>query len=363
MNKILIAVLVVLVLCFAMYNRSFPDEGFRSGRYASSKVGGTFDKSSPYYSKVVKNNFADAPRGLLQQQRVAGERSRANPRYLSEAALANPRYLSEGALANPRYLSEAARVNPRYLSEGALANPRYLSEGARENPRYLSEAARGNPRYLSEGALANPRYSREPAFARPFMRSESVGAAQMMNQKRVTLDRASAEIDPDRMERAPPGVPPMNGFNRPVNTPPAKDSVRWQALEQINMQNQPMVYQTGAPVVYQQPIYYPAGTPGTVVVYNQQAVPVVNSTIQESGEQQIGYLVNYLDQMYLPLYRIALEDPSIGIFYTRTNDQAQAVLPIYFNGANCTDPSGCVNLINRDKVYIPQFDRTFHVSV
>lgn len=108
------------------------------------------------------------------------------------------------------------------------------------------------------------------------------------------------------------------------------------------------------PISPVQPIYYPSGVPGTVVVYENQAVPVDAA----SYAGQIGFLTNYVDQMYLPLIRENSLISGRYLFYTIVENTA---VPVWADGVNCTDDQGCEHLQNLQQVYVPQFDRTFSV--
>ncbi len=122
----------------------------------------------------------------------------------------------------------------------------------------------------------------------------------------------------------------------------------------------------------EQPIYYPAGTPGTVVLYNNQAVPIIQTPMSSNqntpmfidpSETVIGSLVNYVDQMYMPLYMKESPYEDGYIFYTKTVDDPLNIIPIYLNGKNCLDFGGCNDLLDGYNVYIPQFDRNFIVKI
>lgn len=330
MNKIVILIVVLAIIGFAIFNRK-SSEAF-GGRYASTKVGGTFSKSKPYFSKFVPaDNFADYrqnPRFERGSMTQLGQRKPAFSRPFTRSSMGATR--QDGTLSARSILSRQERR--RDLTRDL---------GSRSPIRNVDWARRGNspvwrpPQPPGDGPVVEPPVWRPP---------QPPGDGPVIEPPvwRPPQPPGDGPIVRPPVWRPPP--PPVTG---PIVGPPH------------------VIYPGGGPVVYQQPIYYPSGTPGTLVVYDQQAVPIVvnseNSTI--SGEERIGYLVNYLDQMYLPLFKLNTGDGSKNIYYTKSVDDTQTILGIYFNGINCTDPSGCIPLRSRDQVYIPQFDRTFYVSL
>lgn len=123
------------------------------------------------------------------------------------------------------------------------------------------------------------------------------------------------------------------------------------------------------PIYSQQPVYYPAGTPGTVVLYGNQAVPIAPPPVvapQAAGnppEVIIGSLVNYVDQIYMPLYMAESPESDGYYFFTKTADNPINYIPVYLNGKSCLDFGGCSELLDGYNVYIPQFDRNFIVKI
>lgn len=123
---------------------------------------------------------------------------------------------------------------------------------------------------------------------------------------------------------------------------------------------------SAVPIYSQQPVYYPAGTPGTVVLYGNQAVPIAPPPPPVGGtppEVIIGSLVNYVDQIYMPLYMAESPESDGYYFFTKTADNPMNYIPVYLNGKSCLDFGGCSELLDGYNVYIPQFDRNFIVKI
>lgn len=310
MKKIIFLLIVVAILIFVSGSKS-ANENFGGRLYASTKPGGTYNAHKPFFSKIQQ---------FIKQ-----------PSMVDAVGL---------PVKGSKYLPLPV--------EGAGWTADTSSPTDQFEESFVEKRSMGSTRQEGTFGAAGRQIGQIGQFQNPgFQRGQFQGS--MLNRTPSPV-RPEHPIGPERPPR--PGRP--GNFTKPAD--PVRPIIPVYPVHPVH----PVHPVRPISPVITQPIYYPVGTPGSVVVYDGNVVPIVPS-LNVPGENQIGFLVNNFDQMYLPLYRLNTDIPDRYIFYAKSQNKNSTMIPIHSGGINCLERGGCPHLANNQQVYIPRFDRNFRV--